>query len=121
MPQLEWDKTGEKTYETGVDKGVLYPISGSTYGNGVAWNGLTSITESPSGAETTSLYADNIKYLSLISVENWKATIKAYTWPRKFNACQGELEYDDGTHMGLFFGQQNHMKFGLAWRTIQGL
>jgi hypothetical protein len=132
MAKLTWDEAAKRLYETGVDHVVLFPMdgtkgkadSGSTvyteYGQGKAWNGVTGITENPEGADANDIYADNMKYLSLISVENWKATIKAYTWPREFNACQGELEYNDGTHMGLFFGQQNHMKFGLAWRTIQG-
>ena len=125
MARLTWDEAAKRLYETGVDRVVLFPMDGtvvthSDYGNGVAWNGVTGITESPEGADANDIYADNMKYLSLISVENWKGTIKAYTWPRKFNACQGELEFDDGTQMGLFFGQQNHMKFGLAWRTIQG-
>ena len=126
MARLTWDEAANRLYETGVDCVVLFPMDGTTvnantdYGQGKAWNGVTGITENPEGADANDIYADNMKYLSLISVENWKATIKAYTWPREFNACQGELEYNDGTHMGLFFGQQNHQRFGLAWRTIQG-
>lgn len=123
--KLTWDEAANRIYETGVDRVVLFPMDGtsvtnSAYGYGKAWNGVTGITENPEGADANDIYADNMKYLSLISVENWKATIKAYTWPRQFNACQGELEFNDGTHMGLFFGQQNHQKFGLAWRTIVG-
>ena len=127
MAKLTWDAAADRIYETGVDQVVLFPMTGDTvsgmdtdYDEGKAWNGVTGITENPEGADANDIYADNMKYLSLISVENWKATIKAYTWPREFNACQGELEYNDGTHMGLFFGQQDHMKFGLAWRTIVG-
>lgn len=130
--KLTWDEAAKRLYETGVDRVVLFPMDGTKgkadsdstiytdYGEGKAWNGVTGITENPEGADANDIYADNMKYLSLISVENWKATIKAYTWPREFNACQGEYEYNDGTHMGLFFGQQNHQRFGLAWRTIQG-
>lgn len=125
MARLTWDAAADRIYETGVDRVVLFPMDGtvvtnSAYGIGVAWNGITGVTESPEGADANDIYADNIKYLSLISVENWKATVKAYTWPSEFNACQGEVEYNDGTHMGLFFGQQNHQKFALAWRTIVG-
>ena len=130
--KLTWDEAAKRLYETGVDRVVLFPMDGSkgkpdsgstvytNYGQGKAWNGVTGVTENPEGADANDIYADNIKYLSLISVENWKATIKAYTWPVEFNACQGEIEFNNGTVRGLFFGQQNHMKFGLAWRTIQG-
>ena len=98
MARLTWDEAAKRLYETGVDRVVLFPMDGtvvsnSSYGNGVAWNGVTGITESPEGADANDIYADNMKYLSLISVENWKGTIKAYTWPRKFNACQGELDF----------------------------
>lgn len=125
MAKLTWDEAAKRLYETGVDRVVLFPMTGTTmtnsnYAKGVAWNGVTGVTENPEGADANDIYADNIKYLSLISVENWKATIKAYTWPVEFNACQGEIEFNNGTVRGLFFGQQNHMKFGLAWRTIQG-
>lgn len=125
MARLTWDAAADRIYETGVDRVVLFPMFGATmtdsaYGQGKAWNGVTGITESPEGADANDIYADNMKYLSLISVENWKATIKAYTWPNEFNRCQGEIEYNDGTNKGLFFGQQNHAKFGLAWRTIVG-
>ena len=121
MAKLTWDETANRLYETGVDHVILFPMdANSDYGDGVAWNGCTGITENPEGADANDIYADNIKYLSLISVENWKATIKAYTWPTEFNPCQGEYEYNDGTYRGLFFGQQNHRRFGLAWRTIVG-
>jgi len=121
MARLTWDATGDRLYETGIDRVVLFPMgSDGTYGNGIAWNGVTGITESPEGAEANDIYADNIKYLSLISAENWKGTIKAYTYPKEFNKCQGEYEYNDGTYSGVFFGQQTHAKFGLAWRTIVG-
>lgn len=125
MAKLTWDAAADRIYETGVDRVVIFPMSGtaesdSDYAKGVAWNGVTGITESPEGADANDIYADNMKYLSLISVENWKATIKAYTWPTEFNACQGEFEFNNGTARGLFFGQQPHTKFGLAWRTIVG-
>jgi hypothetical protein len=127
MAKLTWDAAADRIYETGVDRVVLFPMSGTTvageetaYDAGKAWNGVTGITESPEGADANDIYADNMKYLSLISVENWKATIKAYTWPTEFNACQGEIEFNNGTARGLFLGQQPHMKFGLAWRTIVG-
>lgn len=121
MARLTWDEAAKRIYETGIDRVVLFPMdSNSAYPIGYAWNGVTGITENPEGADANDIYADNIKYLSLISVENWKATIKAYTWPKEFNECQGEVEYDDGTVSGIYFGQQNHQRFGLAWRTIVG-
>lgn len=121
MARLQWDGTAARKYETGVDRVVLFPMdSTGDYETGVAWNGVTGVTESPEGADANDIYADNIKYLSLISVENWKGTIKAYTWPEEFNPCQGEYEYNDGTRRGVYFGQQPHKKFGLAWRTIVG-
>lgn len=129
MPKkLTWDEAANRIYETGIDHVVLFPMAedastaeeNSLYEKGIAWNGVTGITENPEGADANDIYADNMKYLSLISVENWKATIKAYTWPTEFNACQGELEFNNGTIRGLFIGQQNHKKFGLAWRTIVG-
>jgi len=90
--KLIWDKTGERIYETGVDRGVLYPFSGGSYQNGVAWNGLTAVNENPSGAEPTALYADNIKYLNLMSAEEFGATIEAYTYPKEFEECDGTAE-----------------------------
>lgn len=124
MARLTWDEAAKRIYETGVDQVVLFLVntsgSGDPYLTGKAWNGVTGITESPEGADANDIYADNMKYLSLISKENWKGTIKAYTWPKEFNECQGEYEYDDGTYKGIFFGQQTHTKFALAWRTIVG-
>lgn len=124
--KLTWDAAADRIYETGIDRVVLFPMTGtganeySDYAVGVAWNGVTGVTESPEGADANDIYADNIKYLSLISKENWKGTLKAYTWPLEFNMCQGEVEFNNGTARGLFFGQQEHMRFGLAWRTIVG-
>ena len=115
--RITWDKTGDRQYETGVDRGVLYPTkAGGGYDSGVAWNGLTAVTESPSGAEPTALYADNIKYLTLLSVEEFAATIEAYTYPDEFAACDGSAEI--GT--GVSIGQQNRKPFGLCYRTMLG-
>lgn len=118
MAKIEWDKVGERFYETGVDRGVLYPQSdeGTGYGNGVAWNGLTSVTESPSGAEATPQYADNIKYLNLISAEEFGATIEAYTYPEEFGRCDGTAELQPG----VVIGQQNRKPFALSYRTFKG-
>lgn len=116
MSKIVWDATGERFYETGVDKGVLYPQSNGAYPLGVAWNGLTAVTESPSGAEPTPLYADNIKYLNLMSIEEFGATIEAYTYPDEFAACDGSAE----AATGLFVGQQARTAFGLAYRTKLG-
>lgn len=116
MAKLIWDNTGEKFYETGVSKGVLYVHDGSAYGNGVVWNGLTAITESPSGAEATALYADDIKYLNLISAEEFGATIEAYTYPDEFAECNGEAELA----VGVMIGQQARKTFGMCYRTAVG-
>lgn len=117
MAVLTWDNTGERLYETGVKKGVLYPMStGNTYGNGVAWNGLTAVTESPSGAEPTALYADDIKYLSLMSVEEFGATVEAYTYPEEFEQCDGSASL--GT--GVTIGQQDRKMFGMSYVTTVG-
>ncbi len=116
MSKLVWDKAGEHYYETGVDHGVLYVRTAGTYGKGVAWNGLTAVTESPSGAESNPLYADNIKYLNLISTEEFGATIEAYTYPKEFEACDGTAELADG----VTIGQQNRSTFGLCYRTKIG-
>ena len=117
MSRIVWDKTGERFYETGVDRGVLYPIQeGGLYNMGVAWNGLTAVTESPSGAESTALYADNIKYLNLISAEEFGATIEAYTYPDEFALCDGSASIA----AGVIIGQQNRKLFGLCYRTIVG-
>ena len=113
---LNWDQTGEKIYETGTDRGVLYPMSGSTYGAGVAWNGLTAVTETPSGAEPTDLYADNIKYVSLRSAEEFGGTIEAYTYPDEFGQCDGSAELTPG----VTIGQQTRKAFGLCYRTNVG-
>jgi hypothetical protein len=117
MSKLVWDKIGERFYETGVKKGVLYPQGpGGTYPKGVAWNGLTAVTESPSGAEATPLYADDIKYLNLISAEEFGATIEAYTYPDEFAQCDGSAEIATG----VMIGQQSRKPFGLSYVTTLG-
>lgn len=119
MAKLVWDKTGEHLYETGVDHGVLYfPDQTGAYKNGVAWNGLISVSESPSGAEATGQYADNIKYLNLISAEEFGATIEAYTYPEEFEACNGNKELVDAS--GVYVGQQSRSVFGFCYRTMIG-
>ena len=119
MAKLVWDKTGEHLYETGVDHGVLYfPDQTGAYKNGVAWNGLISVSESPSGAEATGQYADNIKYLNLISAEEFGATIEAYTYPEEFEACNGNKELVDNT--GVYVSQQSRSVFGFCYRTMIG-
>lgn len=120
---IEWDKTGERFYETGVDRGVVYPAADTAaadtaYGDGVAWNGLTTVTESPSGAESNPVYADNIKYLNLLSIEEFGGTIEAYTYPEEFGACIGEATITDAK--GMIIQQQNHKTFGLSYRTLRG-
>lgn len=122
MAKLVWDQTGSRFYETGTDHGVLYPmldtVSDPTkpYGNGVAWNGLTAVNESPSGAEPTALWADNIKYLNLMSAEEFAATIEAYTYPEEFEACDGSREIATGATIG----QQPRKMFGFSYRTLVG-
>lgn len=117
MSKIVWDAIGERIYETGVDRGVLYPRSAAgIYPEGVAWNGLTNVTESPSGAEPTPLYADNIKYLNLMSAEEFEATIEAYTYPDEFAVCDGSEELTPG----VFIGQQTRKEFGLSYRTKIG-
>jgi len=118
MPQLiNWDKVSEKTYETGIDKGVLYPQDAAgIYPKGYAWNGLTAVTENPSGAEATPIYADNIKYLNLVSAEEFGATIEAYTYPDEFAECDGS----GAAIVGVTVGQQARKPFGLCYRTIIG-
>ena len=115
---LTWDDTGKRLYETGTDRGVLYPQTGENgaYAAGVAWNGLTKVTESPDGAEETPLYADNGKYLSLLSNENFKGTIEAYTYPDEFGKMDGSAELAKGVTVG----QQTRSPFGLAYRTLVG-
>lgn len=116
MAKLVWDKTGERFYETGVKQGVLYIPTEGVYSKGVAWNGLTAVTESPSGAEATALYADDIKYLNLLSTEEFGATIEAYTYPDEFAACDGSAELTKG----VTIGQQKRSTFGLCYKTTIG-
>lgn len=117
MPKLEWGKTGEREYETGVSNCALYVRdSKGTYPKGVAWNGISSISESPSGAEANPIYADNIKYLNLISVEEYAATIEAFMYPDEFEECDGTKELTPG----VTIGQQERKTFGLAYKTILG-
>ena len=116
MAKLVWDKTGDRLYETGVKNGVLYIPTSGIYSKGVAWNGLTAVTESPSGAEATALYADDTKYLSLMSTEEFGATIEAYTYPDEFAACDGSAELADG----VMIGQQKRSAFGLCYKTTIG-
>lgn len=117
MAKLTWDQTGDRLYETGVDRGVLYPItSGSAYGTGVAWNGLTTVTESPSGAESNPQYADNIKYLDLTSAEEFGFTIEAFTYPVEFEECDGSAQLAEG----VTIGQQSRKMFGFSYRTLVG-
>ena len=116
MAKLVWDKTGERFYETGVKQGVLYVQEGGKYPKGVAWNGLTAVTESPSGAEATALYADDIKYLNLMSNEEFGATIEAYTYPDEFAECDGSAALYDG----VMIGQQKRKTFGLCYKTTLG-
>lgn len=118
MAALVWDKTGERRIETGVDHCALYVYDPSTktYGKGVAWNGITAISEKPEGAEATDLYADNILYLSLLSAEKLKGTIEAYTYPDEFEACDGSAELTKGVKIG----QQDRVAFGLVYRTKIG-
>ena len=117
MAKLTWDATGDRLYETGVDRGVLYPITtGSTYGTGVAWNGLTAVNESPSGAESNPQYADNIKYLDLTSAEEFGFTIEAFTYPVEFEECDGSATLAEG----VIIGQQTRKMFGFSYRTLVG-
>lgn len=118
MAKITWDGTGERIYETGVDHGVLYPYGSSEapYATGVAWNGLTNVSESPSGAEPSPIYADNIKYVNLMSAEEFGATIEAYTYPEEFAECDGSKELAPG----VYAGQQARKTFGLCYRTKIG-
>lgn len=117
MTQLNWDATGERLYETGVDHGVLYEIDNAgEYVNGVAWNGLTAVTESPSGAEASPQYADNIKYLNLVSAEQFGGTIEAFTYPVEFEKCDGSA----APTAGVSIGQQTRKTFGFSYRTRVG-
>lgn len=117
MSKLVWDADSERLYETGVNHGVVYPKGANgTYPKGVAWNGLISVSENPSGAEATALYADNIKYLNLRSAEDFGATVEAYTYPPEFAICDGTAELS----AGVSIGQQARKPFGMAYRTILG-
>lgn len=116
MEKIVWDQTGERLYETGVKNGVLYVQENGTYPKGVAWNGLTAVTESPSGAEPTALYADDTKYVNLVSAEEFGATVEAYTYPDEFAECDGSASIADG----VYIGQQNRKTFGLSYKTTVG-
>ena len=116
MSKIVWDQTGERLYETGVNHGVLYIPTSGVYSKGVAWNGLTAVTESPSGAEATALYADDIKYLNLMSAEEFACTIEAYTYPDEFAECDGSASLVAGVNIG----QQPRKTFGLCYRTTIG-
>lgn len=117
MVALQWDLVGERLYETGVDRGVLYiPDASGAYIEGFAWNGLVSVSESPTGAETTPFYADNLKYLNLVSLEEFEATVEAFTYPDEFAQFDGTVEAEPG----VLLGQQTRGKFGLAYRTLVG-
>ena len=116
--KLTWDAAGERFYETGVDRGVLYPYDSTNkqFTNGVAWNGLSAVNESPSGAEANAIYADNIKYLNLVSIEEYAATIECYTYPDEFQVCAGFAELAPG----VTIGQQDRKMFGFCYRTLIG-
>lgn len=117
MAALTWDQTGERLFETGVDRGVLYlPDSTGKYKSGYAWNGLVSVTESPSGAESNKQYADNRVYLNLISAEEFGGTIEAFTYPDEFGLCDGTAS----PRTGVYLGQQSRKAFGLSYRTLIG-
>ena len=117
MAKLKWDQTGERLYETGVKNGVLYPqADGGTYPKGVAWNGLSTVTESPSGAEASAVYADDGKYLNLYSTEEFAATVEAYTYPDEFAECDGSAQIAEGVTVG----QQSRKTFGMSYKTTLG-
>lgn len=116
MPTLTWDGVGEKVYETGIDRGVLYIPNAGVYDTGVAWNGLVGVTEQPAGGEPNNQYADNIKYLTLRSAEEFNATLEAFTWPDEFNQFDGVAT----PQPGVLFGQQGRPTFGLSYRTKIG-
>lgn len=117
MSKLQWDKVGERFYETGVDRGVLFPIGkGGTYDKGVAWSGLTSINENPSGGEANPFYADNIKYLNIMAAEDFGFGIGAFSYPPEWEACDGSIEIAPG----VTAGQQTRKVFGMSYRTILG-
>lgn len=116
MSRLVWDNTGERLYETGVKRGALYPAVNGTYPKGVVWNGITSVSESPSGADANPIYADDIKYLELRSAEEFGATVEAYMYPEEFAICDGSA----AVASGVIIGQQTRKPFGLCYRTILG-
>jgi hypothetical protein len=116
MAKLTWDTTGDRFFETGLDRGVLYVMKDGKYGTGVAWNGLTSVSESPEGAELTELWADGIKYANMRSAEDMKATVEAYTYPEEFEACDGTASLVPGVTVG----QQKRATFALCYRTLVG-
>lgn len=116
MSRLIWDKIGEKFYETGVEKGVFYPFKDGAYNGGVAWSGIISVSENPSGGEPTGQYADNIKYVDLMSKEEFAATIEAYTYPKEFEVCDGSAEIAKG----ISIGQQPRLNFGFSYQTKVG-
>lgn len=116
MAKLTWDNVGEKIYETGTDRGVLFVQNAGTYSAGVAWNGLTAVSESPSGAEASPIYADNIKYLNLVSAEEFGCTIEAYTYPEEFEVCDGSASIATG----VTIGQQARKTFAFCYRTLVG-
>ena len=117
MTKIKWDEIGERYYETGVKNAVLYTRNSSgLYPKGVAWNGITAINEKPSGAEPSPIYADDIKYLTLVSAEEFAASIEAYTYPDEFAVCDGSAELAEG----VYIGQQNRKQFGLCYRTVLG-
>lgn len=116
MSKIKWDEPGERLYETGVREGILYPMVDGVYPKGVAWNGLITVTESPSGAEPTPLYADDIKYLNLISTEEFGGTIEAYMYPDEFGVCDGSATLAKGVNVG----QQKRQTFGLCYKTVLG-
>lgn len=120
MAKLVWDEAGKHVYETGVSKGVLYVMSDTpgTYGKGVAWNGLSSVSESPTGAEVSAIYADNIKYLNLMSREEFEGSIEAYTYPDEFMACDGSASPEDAN--GFVIGQQDRKTFAFCYQTKVG-
>ena len=116
MPKLVWDKAGEREFETGIEQPALYPMSGGTYSNGVAWNGFTGFTQSPSGAEATAIYANDAKYGELLSNEEFGGTITAYTYPDEFAECDGSAELAPG----VYIGQQERKSFGMVYKTLIG-
>lgn len=116
MAKLTWDATGDRFFETGLDRGVLYVMDNGKYGTGVAWNGLTSVSESPEGAELTELWADGIKYANMRSAEDMKATVEAYTYPEEFEACDGTASLVEG----ITIGQQKRATFAMCYRTLVG-